>query len=35
MKEDIFFCANICVEVDLEKDIHELVVTCLDNWQHV
>jgi hypothetical protein len=34
-KENIFPCARICVEVDIEKQIPEVVVITLDNWQHV
>jgi hypothetical protein len=31
----MFYCARICIEVDLEKGIPEVVLTSLDNWKHV
>lgn len=34
-KENIFSCARICVEVDVEKGILKAVLISLDNWQHV
>lgn len=34
-KENVFSCARICVEVDLEKGIPEAVVISLYKWKHV
>jgi len=34
-KENIFSCVRICIELDMEKGIPEVVLITLDNWHHV
>jgi hypothetical protein len=31
----MFSYARICVEVDLEKDLHEAIKLKLDDWTHI
>ena len=35
MKEGLFACAHIYVEVDLEKGLPEAIKFCIDNWTHI
>jgi hypothetical protein len=34
-KANMFACARICVEVDLEKGLPEAILLKLDNWKQV
>jgi hypothetical protein len=34
-KENIFSCARICVEVDLEKGLPKAMLITLNNWKHI
>ena len=34
-KGPLFSCAKICVEVDPQKGLPEIVSLCMDGWEHV